>query len=170
MKHIDADLTEEETGASSPATLPQIRGDDPAYLFFTSGTTGIPKAVLGCHKGLSHFLRWQRDTFQIGSQDRCAQLTALSFDVVLRDIFLPLTSSASLHLPDNSDDIASGRIFDWLDRHQISVVHAVPTLAQTWLGSASPAVALKSMRWVFFAGEPLTDSLVRRWRKAFPRS
>ena len=36
--------------------------DDPAYVFFTSGTTGRPKAILGRQKGLGHFLAWQRET------------------------------------------------------------------------------------------------------------
>ncbi|MFL6293378.1 MAG: amino acid adenylation domain-containing protein, partial [Thermoanaerobaculia bacterium] len=72
--------------------FPLPAADDPAYVFFTSGTTGRPKAVLGRQKGLSHFLVWQRETFGIGPGDRAAQLTGLSFDVVLRDILLPLTS------------------------------------------------------------------------------
>ena len=45
--------------------FPQPKPDDPAYIFFTSGTTNVPKAVQGNHKGLSHFLNWQRETFKI---------------------------------------------------------------------------------------------------------
>ncbi|MCU1267661.1 MAG: amino acid adenylation domain protein [Acidobacteria bacterium] len=148
--------------------LPEPGPSDPAYLFFTSGTTGVPKGVLGCHKGLAHFLKWQREQFEITPADRCAQLTGLSFDVVLRDIFLPLTSGATLHLPDGSTEASAAHILEWLERDRISILHTVPTLAQAWLSEVASPVSLESLRWVFFAGEPLTDSLVRQWRNSFP--
>jgi amino acid adenylation domain-containing protein len=137
--------------------------DDPAYIFFTSGTTGKPKGVLGSHKGLGHFIDWQRNTFDIGPGDRCAQLTHLSFDVVLRDLFLPLTSGATLCLPEA--EITSERIFDWLATNSISVLHTVPSLAQSWLEVWPDQQLLPSLRWAFFAGEPLTDTLVKHWRQ-----
>jgi amino acid adenylation domain-containing protein len=169
-------LISEDTGAlldqaenenSTDIVLPGLSPDDPAYLFFTSGTTGVPKGVLGSHKGLSHFLKWQREQFAIGPEDACAQLTGLSFDVVLRDIFLPLTSGASLHLPDAPLDVASGRIVPWLRNHDITILHTVPTVAQAWLNEITEEIPLPSLRWAFFAGEPLNDSLVRRWRAVF---
>lgn len=150
--------------------LPAVSPDDPAYIFFTSGTTGRPKAVLGSHKGLAHFLDWQRTTFNIGPDDRCAQLTALSFDVVLRDIFLPLTSGASLHLPVSPETVTSGEILEWLERERISVIHTVPSIVQAWLREIPPDVSLQSLRYAFLAGEPLADSLVQRWRTQFPNS
>ena len=61
------------------------------------------EGVLGVHAGLSHFIAWQRKAFDIGSGDRAAQLTGLSFDVVLRDVFMPLASGATLVIPDSSD-------------------------------------------------------------------
>jgi len=150
--------------------LPVLSGDDPAYLFFTSGTTGIPKGVLGRHKGLSHFLAWQRETFAVGAKDRCAQLTGLSFDVVLRDIFLPLTSGATLCLPENAGVIEPNQIIDWLRRENITIAHVVPSLAQSWLMNLPSGAAIESLRWAFFAGEPLSDALVYHWRRAFPRA
>jgi non-ribosomal peptide synthetase component F len=151
-------------------TMPDVSPDDPAYIFFTSGTTGTPKAVLGSHKGLAHFLDWQRTTFNIGPGDRCAQLTALSFDVVLRDIFLPLTSGASLHLPVSPDTVTSGEVVEWLERERISVIHTVPSIVQAWLREVPSDVSLQSLRYAFLAGEPLTDSLVQRWRDQFTES
>ncbi|NJM71691.1 MAG: amino acid adenylation domain-containing protein, partial [Scytonema sp. RU_4_4] len=150
--------------------LPQIAGDNAAYIFFTSGTAGIPKGVLGSHKGMSHFLNWQRQTFGIGANDRVAQLTGLSFDVVLRDIFLPLTSGATLCLPLETDNLEPRKILGYLEREQISVLHTVPSLAESWLVNVPTEVSLRSLRWLFFAGEPLKETLVNRWRQIFPAS
>ena len=137
---------------------------DAAYVFFTSGSTGTPKAVLGTHQGLAHWLAWQRETFGMGPGDRSGQLTGFSFDVVLRDVFLPLTSGATLVLP-----VDDGDTLGWLDRDAITTIHTVPAVAETWLLARPSGVTLKALRRVFFAGEPLTDVLVRRWREAFPR-
>jgi amino acid adenylation domain-containing protein len=142
--------------------------DAAAYIFFTSGTTGVPKGVLGTHQGLAHFLTWQRETFSIVPEDRAAQLTGLSFDVVLRDIFLPLTSGATLCLPSSTDDLTPGRILPWMERQQITILHTVPTLAQSWLMNVPAGISLQTLRQIFFAGEPLRDTLIHQWRETFP--
>lgn len=141
----------------------------PAYVFFTSGSTGKPKGVLGTHDGLAHFLDWQRETFEVGPGDRCGQLTGLSFDVVLRDVFLPLTSGATLVLPVDEDTASGEQTLRWLEREAISMLHTVPAVAETWLLKVTSEVTLSALRRVFFAGEPLTDALVGRFRRAFPR-
>ncbi|ARU63054.1 hypothetical protein CBW65_20300 [Tumebacillus avium] len=154
--------------ATGDGMLPEVQREDAAYLFFTSGTTGLPKGVLGTHKGLSHFLQWQRETFGVNPADKSAQLTHLSFDVVLRDIFLPLTSGATLCLPPVLDDLSAETILPWLAATGITILHTVPSLAQSWLQSAGTGVSLDSLRCLFSAGEPLTDSFVHAWRTRFP--
>lgn len=140
---------------------------DPAYVFFTSGTTGMPKAVLGSHRGLGHFLAWQRKEFRVGPGDRVAQLTGLSFDVVLRDMFLPLTSGATLCLPAIDSNLSPDHVLPWIQRKGITLLHTVPSLAALWVANPPANPRLGSLRCVFFAGEPLTDVLVKGWRDAF---
>ncbi|MFH8476843.1 amino acid adenylation domain-containing protein [Streptomyces sp. NPDC018000] len=147
--------------------LPPVDPDGPAYLFFTSGTTGTPRGVLGRHASLSHFLNWQSSTFGIGAQDRCAQLTGASFDVMLRDTLLALVSGGTTVVPEPTDVLGGKAVFSWLERERISVLHAVPTLLQTWLPDA-PGLALPWLRLTFLAGEPLKAALVERYRSAFP--
>ncbi|HBL28773.1 MAG TPA: non-ribosomal peptide synthetase, partial [Acidobacteria bacterium] len=155
--------------AEAAGEVPPPAPDDPAYVFFTSGTTGRPKAVLGRQRGLSHFLSWQRATFGIAPGDRAAQLTGLSFDVVLRDVFLPLVSGATLVLPEE-EDVSPERLLPWLAARAITVAHTVPTLAGAWLGAAPPGFVAPALRWTFFAGEPLLEQVVLRWRAACPHS
>lgn len=160
-----------QSNLACPSQLPSPflpEGDDPAYVFFTSGTTGTPKGVLGRHKGLIHFLAWQRDTFSVGPDDRAAQLTNLSFDVVLRDIFLPLTSGATLCLPPGDGRNDPARIIPWMWEARITVAHTVPSLATSWLAETAPQHQLADLRLTFFAGEPLPEKLVQDWRTRCP--
>ena len=163
-------INEEQTLKASFMPLPVATLEDCAYIFFTSGTTNIPKGILGTHAGLSHFVTWQKEQFNIGAKDRCAQITNISFDVILREIFTPLISGATLCIPLASEKIESGHFFEYLDRERITAIHLVPTLLDFLLLHSKKFPNLLHLRWIFCAGEPLHDHLVKRWREKFPRS
>jgi amino acid adenylation domain-containing protein len=152
-----------------PATMttewvsPEVDPLDPAYVFFTSGSTGRPKAILGSHQGLSHFINWQRERFGIHQRDRVSQLIGLTFDPLLRDTFLPLTTGATLCVPTDEDLLSP---VDWIARAGVTVVHTGPTVMQNWLREVDAPIAANALRWVFISGEPLTDQLIARWRQS----
>jgi amino acid adenylation domain-containing protein len=152
--------------AGDAVAAPAVDPDAPAYVFFTSGTTGKPKGIVGQHKALAHFVTWQRETYQIGPGDRSAQLTGLGFDVVMRDTLTPLTSGATLCLLDQEEDLSAETLFAWFARERITMMHLVPTLAKAWLMDERHLARLPSLRQVFFAGEFLPAAVVRAWRKA----
>ncbi len=106
---------------------------DGAYVFFTSGSTGLPRPVLGSAAALRAFLEWQCTEFDIGSDDRLAFLTALSFDVTVRDIFSALWAGATLVIPTQDECDSPESTVAWLDRRAISVLNAVPSVARSWL-------------------------------------
>ncbi|AQW56373.1 amino acid adenylation domain-containing protein [Streptomyces violaceusniger] len=140
----------------------------PGYIFFTSGTTSTPKAVDGRWAGIAHFTTWQRDTFGIGPGDRFPQLTGLSFDVVLRDLFTPLVSGATICVPPRDVATAVGGVPRWLETAGITVVHTVPSLAARWTSVPRDGRAAgDALRLTFFAGEPLPAAAVTGWRERF---
>ena len=91
----------------------------------------------------------------------------LSFDAVLRDIFLPLTSGATLCFPDVDREDAEA-LGAWIKREQITLLHTVPAVAQNWIGQVRKEIDLPALRLLFFAGEPLSDALIRRFHTTFP--
>ncbi|HET9381771.1 MAG TPA: non-ribosomal peptide synthetase, partial [Streptomyces sp.] len=156
----------EDTDRTAP--LPSVSPADPAYVFFTSGTTGRPRGVLGRHGGLSHFLTWQAAEFGVGEDDRCSQLTSVSFDVMLRDTFLALISGGTLVVPEEADELGGKAIFRWLERERITVLHAAPTVLQTWLLDVPDDVRPDSLRLTVCSGEPLKAALVENIRERCP--
>lgn len=144
------------------------RGERPGYVMFTSGSTGKPKAIIGTVSALLHFIKWQGAEFGLCETDRVSFLTPIGFDVSLRDIFLPLLHGAALVIPSERDTTTPGAIVQWLADEQISIIHAVPSVAKLWarsMGDAKP-----SLRAVFLAGEKLYPSVVAEICTAFGRA
>jgi amino acid adenylation domain-containing protein len=143
-----------------------LAASDLAYVAFTSGTTGRPKAIAGPHGPLPHFVLWQAATFDLGPADRFAMLSGLGHDPLLRDLFTPLVSGSSLHVPEELR--APEQLRDWLRREGVTVIHLTPSLAQLLLHAADPGEALPALRHAFFGGEPLHPALVERFRRLAP--
>ena len=167
---LDRNASNLRSNESENFQLPVIRPEDPACIFFTSGTTGVPNAVLGSQQGLSHFLTWQRTRFEMDQNVRVAQLTRQSFDVILRDLFLPLTSGGVCCIPEGELDEHPGRVLEWLKNEAITVLHAVPTRAQNWIADshAQAPTSLPALRYLFFSGEPLHETDIKVWRGVAP--
>lgn len=163
-------LPETDGAAAGDGCGPLPGGDDPACVFFTSGTTGTPKGIVMPHKSVAHFLAWEREALAVTPADRVPLLTSLSFDAVLRDLFLPLASGGTLCIPPAGMDLSPSSVVPWLAAEGVTLVHTVPSLAYTWLVGLVRPVQLPALRWLVLSGEPLTDSLVRRWRAVFPGS
>ena len=156
------------TDPVTPPSSEPPRPDEAAYIFFTSGTEGSPKGVVGRHDALSHFVEWQRHEFDLHPGDRFAQLTTPSFNVLLRDVITPLISGATICLPPDDLHGADPYVARWLDQVSVTALHTVPTIMKCWLAARDETVTLGALRWVFSAGEPLTGGLVRAWRSRFP--
>ncbi|MFE5597090.1 AMP-binding protein [Streptomyces sp. NPDC056549] len=159
-----ARLSEVLQAPATDLTVPPPPGpDEPAYVLFTSGSAGTPKAILGRHRSLAALLPWLRSTLKITPADRIPHLAEVGRDMALLEVLLPLSSGASLCLPPPGR-LAPADALPWLARAEATVLHAVPTVARAWLRAAPDGIRLPKLRSVQFSGEPLMDTLISRWR------
>lgn len=151
-------------GDADPLVLP----DGAGYLVFTSGSQGAPKGIIGNAAGLAAFLDWESAEIGLEPGYRAATLTSPSFDVLLREVLVPLTSGGCVCVAGARVRTDPRSVLGWLRDERIELVHIVPSVSARWL-AGSDAVA-PTLRWSIFAGEPLFARHVRQWRRAAPES
>lgn len=144
--------------------LPERRANA-AYLMLTSGSTGIPKAILGAKAGVEHFIDWEAS--YVGGERRpvrASQLTKPTFDAFYRDVFLPLYSGGTIVVPPFPDTLWDPALLvEWIQNQNITLLHCVPTLLREILSAMDQALSLEALSHAFVAGEPLRPSDVRLW-------
>lgn len=141
--------------------------EDPIYIYYTSGSTGIPKGVLGKNESLVHFLEWEISNFSLEENYIYAQITSPSFDPFLRDIFVPLLSGGKICLFEISDNIKNLYFLSvWLNDNKVNVLHCVPSVFHICIKMLKiKKYKLENMKYIFLAGESTSLGDFVSWRR-----
>ncbi len=73
-----------------------FHGNSPAYIMFTSGSTGFPKGAVMSHLNLLHFIEWGRETFAVEDTDVFTNANPIYFDNSVFDFYVCLFNGATL--------------------------------------------------------------------------
>lgn len=165
---LDASCTLHDTASllgieAKAIQWPAPEPDSPAYVLYTSGSTGEPKGVIISHRAIVNRLLWMKDHYGLSPHQRFLQKTPCTFDVSVWELFLPMLCGASLVIAEPGAHRDPRALAEIIKQERITVVHFVPSMLAAFLNE--PASLGLKLDQVFCSGEALPATLRDRFHE-----
>lgn len=168
-------LSVESAGADNPP--PPLPAENPAiiqqpndgnYIFYTSGSTGEGKAILGSHISLSHYTHWVISEFEIDHTFRIPHLSQPTFDASMKEYWMAFTTGATLYIPPQEVKQNMLKMAEWLSTEKISTIQGVPSVFRLLTSALKELreqqLSFNHLKYVFLYGEVLYNKDIQEWR------
>jgi len=144
---------------------------DPIYIVFTSGSTGIPKGVVACHRSVIDYVEALSDTLGFSQESVFANQTPLFFDAPLKELMPVIKFGATAFFVPKMLFMFPMKLCDFLNEHKINtvcwVVSALTMISSTGTLEKNPPRYLKT---IAFGSEVFPTAQYRLWRDAIPEA
>ncbi len=149
--------------------LPEITPENNAYILFTSGSTGVPKAVPISNRNVSAFIEaFYELGCNISETDRFLQSSDLLFDLSTMSYMIPISKGACVYTVP-SEGIRYVNIYNILKEKEITFALMVPSVL-SYLQPFFKDIQLEKMRYSLFCGEALYADILKKWKECVPNA
>jgi len=163
MLHVLGVEASERLPESAASTL---QGDAPAFMFYTSGTTGRPKGVILTHGNLCFGGPNIAQNFGLYPNDLALAVLPMVHIFCIASPFMGSFSSGGAVLVMKSFD--SDAALEAIGRHKVTWFPGVPTMFNYLLNRLDPKRHdISSLRMGLVGGAPMPEDLTERWKAAF---
>ena len=153
--------------------LAQIRDKqidtDPIYIVFTSGSTGIPKGVIACHRSVIDYIETLSDVLKVNEATVFGNQTPLYVDACLKDLYPTLKYGATTYIIPKSFFMFPLKLVEFLNEKKINtvcwVVSALTIISS--FGTFEKAVP-EYLSTIAFGSEVFPIKQFKLWRKHLP--
>ena len=163
------------TTAIDAAALDQIRDKqidtDPIYIVFTSGSTGIPKGVMACHRSVLDYIEHLCDVLRFDENTVFGNQTPLYFDACLKEVYPTLKYGATTYIIPKQLFMFPIKLVEFLNQFRINTVcWVVSALTMISAFRTFEKIVPEYLHTIAFASEVFPIKQFNLWRQALPKA
>lgn len=156
--HFIAQNSTENLGTS-------VGAENLAYVIYTSGSTGKPKGAMIRHRGLTNYLNWCTEAYEVADGCGAPVHSSISFDLTVTSLFAPLMVGRSVFLVGDGIQALADAL---LERENYSLVKITPAHLRALAELLPPAQVAGRVRALIIGGEALHFESLSFWREYAP--
>lgn len=153
-----------QASSSSPADA--FSGNGPAAIYYTSGTTGLPKAVIHSHASLMQATQIQIDQIAITSAEKTLIMFPICYLIGFGSQILPFhrCGGTCVFLP----QIEPSAVLAAIETYKPTKIYGFPKLYNDLINCPDAgAYNIKSLNFCFSAGEAIAVAIQERFEQLF---
>ncbi len=156
------------TGA--PPARPRVRPGNLVSVYYTSGSTGMPKGVASHHRGWVNRMTWMQRKHGLREGETVLHKTTLTFDDAALEIFWPLSAGGRIAMLEPEAHRDPKAILTALTRYRCVYLQVVPSMLSAMLDLLDdrPELAPTTLANTTSSGEALQPELAARFARLLP--
>lgn len=144
---------------------------DPVYATFTSGSTGIPKGVITCHRSVVDMTDNLVETFGFHQDLVFGNQNPFYFDASIKDIYSTLSCGATMHVLPKTYFMQLGKLVEYMVSHRVdTILWSAAAIALLANSKAFEEERPHYLKYVMFSGEVMHNKVLNYWRKHLPKT
>lgn len=141
---------------------------DTAYLIFTSGSSGVPKGILGTHQGILNRLHWAWEKYPFSNNDICCHQASVMFVDAIAEMFAPLLRGIPAYIFPEEMILDPVLFVRKLAEYQITRLLLIPSLLNIIIDASKKInETLPHLTYWMTSGEVLAPSLCKKFFEYF---
>ncbi len=144
---------------------------DPIYIVFTSGSTGVPKGVVACHRSVIDYIEQLSETLGFSGDTVFANQSPLYFDACLKELYPTIKFGATTYIVPQSLFMFPVKLVEFLNEKKVNTICWVVS-ALTMISAFKTFDIIKptTLQTIAFGSEVFPMKQFKIWRTVLPEA